>query len=284
MSLSAKEIAALSPGERRAHVAALRDELRQVRDEITRHKKEAAAKRRDIATRCTAAKAVARRRKQEIRDNYLREVDAWERQEKAQVHQICTVELQQLRAQVGDAIARHKKQQDLLKRKKRQIAEITGEAHKRRKYAARRKEREGEAIDFVANDLDAEIPGLGDYFRAHAATRFAASKVPRRMSRMEYVLQYVHDNPEALIEFREAETEKRLDELERREAELRGAVKKAGKVKPKAKPKAKKKPAKRRKKATADDVPFLVHVGQLAQHVTGRDHRGRLAEVQESPA
>lgn len=260
---TAKQIAAMSGPTRRAYLRELRDDLTRARAELAQARAAYAQRRADVRHRCKEAKAKSRTRKREIRDRYLREVDQWEANEKKAVHDVCVVELEDVRRSALDGIAKIKKRKQAIAKKKNQIDTLTGQAEKRRKDAMRRQERESEADDFVAYDLEAEDPAIAAFFRAHARTRFAPSKVPKNRSRAEHVLHYIHENPEELIRWRQDDAERWVSEVEKKEAEYYAQLERAKKADATArrretKKKAKKKTTKKRKKkiTQGDEVPF----------------------------
>ena len=154
-------------------------------------------------------------RQKALREQYQRDWQALLKEEKAAILQRKS-DLAAIHDAGGNVAQALRARQKHLRDQQRALDEVTGRADVRRKAYLKSREKEQESLDAVTTDLETAMPEALGWWAANRNSPTFSKKLPKRMSRTEYVLHWLHDHPEAVNDYRMAEAERSIAEHEER--------------------------------------------------------------------
>lgn len=209
-----KKVDRLDPLERKTIYRQLRDSITQTKTYLKALGAELKMARKEVQTRIKAKIQDVKQRQRALREQFQRDWQTLMREEKDAILQRKN-ELATIHDSGGNVAAALRARQKHLRDQQRALDELSGRADTRRKAYFRAREKEQESLDAVTTDLETAMPEALGWWAANRNSPTFSKKLPKKMSRTEFVLHWLHDHPEAVNDYRMQEAERKIAEHEK---------------------------------------------------------------------
>lgn len=209
-----KKLDKLDPLERKTLYRQLRDSIANTKAYLRALGAELKMARKEVQQRIKQKIVEVKAKQKALREQFQRDWAALMREEKEAILQRKS-ELANIHAAGGNVAVALRARQKHLRDQQRALDELTGRADVRRKAYLSAREKQQESLDAVTTDLETAMPEALGWWAAHRNSPTFSKKLPKKMSRTEFVLHWLHDHPEAVTDFRMQEAEAKIAAHER---------------------------------------------------------------------